>query len=252
MDKKLAIFQKRTIKKQCEKTTYRYSLYYPKYNTDDVRDARWDVQRYSNDYNPFVYFKGYDPIDNRINKIIYSQIQNAQNTPSENIANEYGNLIDHPNWGILGAYVKPNLFNNRGHYIVYKGIPYDDVKVHELTHASHPDQQVYYIEEEIFNGKTPNVVPIHSEKSIRNASEIYGALQQYRYKYNLKPDQIIDKKYLDTHRDTFKGTYLENLKDEELLRLFNEVAQNTSIPFQNNDETYLASKGGHINYLNLF
>lgn len=220
--------RKNILKKNAEATTWGYEKYYAKDTSKPVGKMGWDSKYYSNIWNPITYLEGSNPTDNRVNKIIYSQVENAMNVPKVNVGNEY-----HPYGGEMGVYVDPDNWDNSGHYVAFNGTPYNKVKVHEFTHASHPEQQERYINEVIFNKNTPNVVYGHNNSSIDNARELYGALQEFRYKNKLKPNQVINQKYINSHRKLFKGTYLENISDKNKIRLFNEVAQYE--PNKNND-----------------
>ena len=220
--------RKNILKKNAEATTWGYEKYYAKDTSKPVGKMGWDSKYYSNIWNPITYLEGSNPTDNRVNKIIYSQVENAMNVPKVNVGNEY-----HPYGGEMGVYVDPDNWDNSGHYVAFNGTPYNEVKVHEFTHASHPEQQERYINEVIFNKNTPNVVDGHNNSSIDNARELYGALQEFRYKNKLKPNQVINQKYINSHRKLFKGTYLENISDKNKIRLFNEVAQYE--PNKNND-----------------
>ena len=220
--------RKNILKKNAEATTWGYEKYYAKDTSKPVGKMGWDSKYYSNIWNPITYLEGSNPTDNRVNKIIYSQVENAMNVPKVNVGNEH-----HPYGGEMGVYVDPDNWDNSGHYVAFNGTPYNEVKVHEFTHASHPEQQERYINEVIFNKNTPNVVNGHNNSSIDNARELYGALQEFRYKNKLKPNQVINQKYINSHRKLFKGTYLENISDKNKIRLFNEVAQYE--PNKNND-----------------
>lgn len=212
--------RKNILKKNAEATTLGYEKYYAKDTSKPVGKMGWDSKYYSNIWNPITYLEGSNPTDNRVNKIIYSQVENAMNVPKVNVGNEY-----HPYGGEMGVYVDPDNWDNSGHYVAFNGTPRNEVKVHEFTHASHPEQQERYINEVIFNKNTPNVVDGHNNSSIDNARELYGALQEFRYKNKLKPNQVINQKYINSHRKLFKGTYLENISDKNKIRMFNEVAQ---------------------------
>ena len=61
---------------------------------------------------------------------------------------------------------------------------------------------------------------------LKKPSEVYARMNAFRFKYNLSPDQIIDQKFLDSHRKELQDEDLEIFDDNTLIRLFNEVAQN--------------------------
>lgn len=95
-----------------------------------------------------------------------------------------------------------------------------------MARSSGGEEVIIYISREvIFNKNTPNVVDGHNNSSIDNARELYGALQEFRYKNKLKSNYVINQKYIKSHRKLFKGTYLEKISDKDKIRLFNEVAQ---------------------------
>ena len=196
-------------------------VYTPINNTGDVRNSRFDMDYNSTIYNPLYFLLGENPRIKQAEKIISREMQNIRNVPVTNVGDEY-----HPTSGVLGAYVEPSIWDNSGNYIAYLGTPTDDVKIHEFTHASQPKPQEYYIEDIIFKNKDiPNSVP--GKTKANKSKEIYGALQQVRYKSGLLPNTIIDKKWLQENKKYIKNTYLENLSENDLLRLFNEVAQNS-------------------------
>lgn len=216
--------RKDILRKNAEATTWGYTKYSPKRNEGDVREAGWHGISYENPWNLMTYLKGSTPTENRVNKIIYSQIENADDTPKQEVG--YGSSNS---YNMRGIYVEPNYWNNTGNYIAFAGQNVNpETKIHEFTHASHPVQQEQYIDKIIFKGKTPDVVPGKKQSSRDNAKELYGALQEFRYKNNLKPEQIIDQKYINSNRELFKDNYLENIPDEYKIKLFNDVAQNDS------------------------
>jgi hypothetical protein len=219
-------------------TTWNYSKYYPKNNIGDVREAGWNRDDYYNTPNPFVYFKGYTPEQNRVNKLVYAQIENAANTPKTEIGRGSSYMYD-----TKGAYVEADPWNNKGsHFVVFAGQNVDPaVKIHEFTHASHPTQQEDYIRKVIFKDRDiPQVTGYQTGDNKYNAKELYGALQEFRYKNKLNPKQKITLKWVKEHKDLFKGNYLNNISDEDKVRLFNEVAQNNT---QDNTSNYAANGG---------
>lgn len=228
------------LEKNADAVGYGYSKYTPKNTTGDVREAGWNVERYGNPWNPFTYFNNSTPSRNRVNKLIYSQIENAENTPKTSVG--HGLSSD---YNMRGVYVQPDYWDNGGNYIAFAGIPDSGVKIHELTHASHPQQQEYYILDNIFNGKVPQVVPNHKRSDLDNAKELYGALQQFRYENKLDPKYKVTQEWINKNRDLFNGTYLENIKDSDKLKLFNDVAQNNI----NTKRLYYADNGKSINPL---
>ena len=146
-----------------------------------------------------------------------SQLYNIDNFATINVGDYYK-----PNYGKLGVYVNPNPWNNTGHYIAYKGIPLDAVRVHELTHASHPDQQIDYITNVIYKDRDIPVNKSGRQTNRDKAKEVYSAIQQYRFENGLKPEDIIDKTYIENNKNKIKSTpYLENINEDDLINIFN-------------------------------
>lgn len=231
------------LEKNADAVGYGYSKYTPKNTTGDVRDAGWNVKMYDNLWNPFAYFNDSTPTRNRINKIIYSQIENAQNVPKTSVG---AGVSD--DYNMRGIYVEPDYWDNSGNYVAFAGVPDPDVIVHELTHASHPEQQERYILNNIFDGRVPQVVTLKRNTDLQNAKELYGALQQFRYKNKLDPKYKVTQEWINKNRNLFKGTYLENIKDQDKLKLFNDVAQNNI----NTKRLYYADKGKSIKPLHKY
>ena len=236
------LFARRDILKKNASATnsWDYSKYEPKRNTGDVRNAGWNGQRYDNWLHPFSYLKGVRPSTNMTNKLIYSQVENAANTPKTEIGTGNSAAYD-----MKGAYIEPNQWNNTGNFIVFAGQDIaPEVKIHEFTHASHPEPQENYISDIIFKGRDiPQVTGYQSGDRYYNAKELYGALQEFRYKNNLNPKQKIDLKWIKEHKDLFKYNYLDKISDEDKVRLFNEVAQSSDT----NSIVNYAANGGKLN-----
>lgn len=235
--------RRNVLEKNADAVGYGYSKYTPKNTTGDVRDAGWNVKMYDNLWNPFAYFNDSTPTRNRINKIIYSQIENAQNVPKTSVG---AGVSD--DYNMRGVYVEPDYWDNSGNYVAFAGVPDPDVIVHELTHASHPEQQERYILNNIFDGRVPQVVPLKRNTDLQNAKELYGALQQFRYKNKLDPKYKVTQEWINKNRNLFKGTYLENIKDQDKLKLFNDAAQNNI----NTKRLYYADKGKSIKPLHKY
>ena len=216
--------RKDILEKNAEATTWNYSKYYPRRNDEDVRKSGWQRYDYINSWNPLSYMNGYTPTENRLNKLIYSQVENAINTPKTIIGE--GTSSRH---SLKGVYVEPNSWNNSGNYIAYAGQPTSDVEIHELTHSSHPIQQERYIESVIYKGRDIPHVTSSAKTNKDKAKELYAGLQEFRYNNKLKPSTKITKDWINKNKELFKGTYLENISDDDKIRLFNEVAQNNEI-----------------------
>lgn len=183
----------------------------------DIREDGWRVNRIENIYNPLEYFKGNDPNRIRTNKIFYGLINNAASAPQYIIYPDTKNS----EYDTRGMYVEPNSWNNTGHYIVYPGTPNNGTNIHERTHAMNPKHQEYVIKKFIEDNDNN-----YNDKYLDKPEEIYGRLMQYRYNNKLSPTKIIDKKYLNTHKEELEKLNLRRYDDDFLLKLFNEVAEN--------------------------
>lgn len=117
-------------------------------------------------------------------------------------------------------YVAPNRWNNTGHYIAYAGIPDNGVNIHERTHAMNAAPQERLIQNKIDSSK-------HKDKYLDDSKEIYARLMQYRFNNKLSPGFVVTKQYLQKNRDKLKALNLDRYSDDELLFLFNEIAENT-------------------------
>lgn len=185
---------------------------------DDIIKGRYDVKQV--DDSMFKDFgrllMGYSPERIRVNEEFYRQLNNSATAP-EITLNEYDSKY-------AGVYVKPNSWNNTGHYIAYvKNTTLSD-KVHERTHASHADPQKDAISKIInYDKKTLK----GHDKYLKDPSEIYSRLMEYRHNNKLKPSQVIDLDYLNAHREQLKLHRLNMFTDDELLNMFNNVAENT-------------------------
>lgn len=189
----------------------------------DIRDDGWDWKRIDLTRNPLEYVRGNNPERISVNKAYYSQINSAASAPQ---------IILQPDkqasdFSTRGAYVVPNNWNNTGHYIAYPGVPSNDIKVHERTHAMNADPQEKSIRKVIDSKNSINDNK-YNDKYLDNEKEIYARLNQYRIKNNLKPTDIIDKEYLNTHKKELEDLQLDRYDEDVLLYLFNEIAQNTN------------------------
>lgn len=183
----------------------------------DIRDDGWRVNRIENTYNPIEFLKGNDPNRIRTNKIFYSLINNAASAPQHII---YPNTKS-SDYDTRGAYVKPDSFNNTGHYIAYPGTPNNGTNIHERTHAMNAKHQEHYIRKLVKDDNNK-----YNDEYLDKPEEIYGRLMQYRYNNKLSPTKIITKKYLNAHKEELEELNLRRYDDEFLLKLFNDVAEN--------------------------
>jgi hypothetical protein len=232
--------RKNQLKENAKSTSFAYRNYKSLNNKGDIRDNSYDVTYENNLLNPLYFLLGKNPNDIRTENIIKSQLYNIDNVATVNVGDYYK-----PNYGKLGVYVNPNPWNNTGHYIAYKGIPLDGIRVHELTHASHPDQQIDYITNIIYKDRDIPVNKSGRQTKRDKAKEVYSAIQQYRFENGLKPEDVIDKIYIENNKDKIKSTpYLENINEDDLINIFNNVAKNDK---NKNNDVFYAKNGGQIN-----
>lgn len=205
-----------------------YSLASPSFFTKpedkkrgDIRKDGWDREYIINDWSFLPLLKGASPDRVWLNKEFYRQLNNAATAP-ETVITSYGNT--------QGAYVTPSTWDNTGHYIVYShkvnGPDGKTLRIHERTHASNAMPQEFKISEITNWGE--NRDKYHGyEYYLRDPGETYSRLMEYRHDNKLKPSQIIDLDYLNAHREQLKLYRLNMFTDDELLNMFNNVAENT-------------------------
>ena len=209
----------------------------------DIRDTKFEREKVNAMYNPIDYLRGYDPNRTKLNKILYTEIENAGSAPEINVPDNYGNMPIEPSYGTLGLYTEPNNWDGTGHYIAYLGYPSKTTKIHERTHAMNASPQ---------HDAISKIITKSEDEYLDNPKEIYARLMQYRYNNELKPTDIIDKNYLNKNREKLKKLELDRYKDEELIRLFNEVAQNDMNKNNLDAIRFYGKNGGtiHINPAN--
>lgn len=186
----------------------------------------------------FKLIKGMSPERRKINGVFYNQINRAASATIDKF-----NTISNPNY--LGE------FDEDGKLIRYdtKNKKFNNgVRVHERTHASDAYPQYKAIEDILKTGKVnfPNSEFIDDEVKHYHTdpNEIYSRIMQYRYNNKLKPNQIIDKKYINSHRKQLKDLDLNIFDDNTLSRFFNEVADNGKR--DNINSTYMARFGTYF------
>lgn len=186
----------------------------------------------------FKLIKGMSPERRKINGVFYNQINRAANATIDEF-----NTISNPNY--LGE------FDEDGKLIRYniKNKKFNNgVRVHERTHASDAYPQYKAIEDILKKGKVnfPNSEFIDDEAKHYHTdpNEIYSRIMQYRYNNKLKPNQVVDKKYINSHRKQLKDLDLNIFDDSTLSKFFNEVADNGK---RNNiNSTYMARFGTYF------
>lgn len=187
----------------------------------------------------FKLIKGMSPERRKINGVFYNQINRAANATIDEF-----NTISNPNY--LGE------FDEDGKLIRYniKNKKFNNgVRVHERTHASDAYPQYKAIEDILKKGKVnfPNSEFIDDEVKHYHTdpNEIYSRIMQYRYNNKLKPNQVVDKKYINSHRKQLKDLDLNIFDDSTLSKFFNEVADNGKR--NNTNSTYIARFGTYFN-----
>lgn len=187
----------------------------------------------------FKLIKGMSPERRKINGVFYNQINRAANATIDEF-----NTISNPNY--LGE------FDEDGKLIRYniKNKKFNNgVRVHERTHASDAYPQYKAIEDILKKGKVnfPNSEFIDDEVKHYHTdpNEIYSRIMQYRYNNKLKPNQVVDKKYINSHRKQLKDLDLNIFDDITLSKFFNEVADNGKR--NNTNSTYIARFGTYFN-----
>lgn len=187
----------------------------------------------------FKLIKGMSPERRKINGVFYNQINRAANATIDEF-----NTISNPNY--LGE------FDEDGKLIRYniKNKKFNNgVRVHERTHASDAYPQYKTIEDILKKGKVnfPNSEFIDDEAKHYHTdpNEIYSRIMQYRYNNKLKPNQVVDKKYINSHRKQLKDLDLNIFDDSTLSKFFNEVADNGKR--NNTNSTYIARFGTYFN-----
>ena len=187
----------------------------------------------------FKLIKGMSPERRKINGVFYNQINRAANATIDEF-----NTISNPNY--LGE------FDEDGKLIRYniKNKKFNNgVRVHERTHASDAYPQYKAIEDILKKGKVnfPNSEFIDDEAKHYHTdpNEIYSRIMQYRYNNKLKPNQVVDKKYINSHRKQLKDLDLNIFDDNTLSKFFNEVADNGKR--NNTNSTYIARFGTYFN-----
>ena len=186
----------------------------------------------------FKLIKGMSPERRKINGVFYNQINRAASATIDKFNN-----VSNPNY--LGE------FDEDGKLIRYdtKNKKFNNgVRVHERTHASDAYPQYKAIEDILKTGKVnfPNSEFIDDEVKHYHTdpNEIYSRIMQYRYNNKLKPNQIIDKKYINSHRKQLKDLDLNIFDDNTLSKFFNEVADNGKR--DNINSTYMARFGTYF------
>lgn len=186
------------------------AAYQPNYIGKSVKNDLGSI--FPRDWNLAGIFKGIGRDRLYTNKLYYAQLNNAASASETKIR----------------SFANSGEYNIDKHTVAYNpDTPWYDssTRVHERTHAMRPFPQENTIAKIISTDRHNNsaVYPSHLQY-LKKPSEIYARLNAFRFKYKLKPNQIIDQNFLNSHRDELRKEDLEIFDDNTLIRLFNEVA----------------------------
>lgn len=209
-----------------------------------------NARRYKEYYiNPYSF----DPVNSQWSSINMQDLQNPDLRGITNGQDEYIMYNMLPEQTYSTGYVK-NYGNNF--------TPIDSLKAHEVTHALFPFgpyapqvQAVDKIMHDKYNEKWLNDPQYKEEYGgdayVDDPNEITARLYSTRKEAGLDPTHIVGKSDLNNMRNSNnvsgynKDELLNRYDDDTLLRLFNEVAQNST---DNNMINYAANGGSiHIN-----
>ena len=184
----------------------------------NISDAGWkdgsNNRSYLSNFSLAPLLKGMSPNRVWVNKEYYRQLNNAASAPEAFI----------PQFsGTSGAYIPGDHKIEYDPFLEEKQLR--SIKMHERTHSSNPRPQEYKIRKitkwsENEKGYGPGM------RYFKDPREIYARLMQYRHDNGLQPTDVITKEYLENHRQQLKDNWFHIFTDEELLDIFNNVAEN--------------------------
>lgn len=142
-------------------------------------------------------------------------------------------------------FIKQAKISGSGTY-VYQ--PYRSLLDDAITQEQ-PSQIVRYLTKATSNDLELNKIQEILQIPKNTANSKYGLLMRFRYLNKLNPKQEVSIENINRWRQNgkFKGSGLDQYSDDQLYRLFNEVAYND---FGNSQYANYAKSGGKINYLN--
>lgn len=169
-----------------------------------------------------------------VNKNFYSQIENAAS------AKLYKHTLGDWDGGLAYGYYKPSNHSVHIRPFVFEEEKTQNPDVHEYTHAMHATPQLSAIDNILKTAKINKdwAKEYQDNQNILNylldSNEIYSRMMDFRYTTKMSPNQIVDQKFLNQHRQQIKDFDLDMFEDKDLMRIFNEVA------YQPNEEsTYI-------------
>lgn len=172
-------------------------------------------------YGYLNYIRGYSPERLYTNGAFYTEVENAAGAKNSNT--RFG--------GTEGGY------NRKTREISINNNNDMGTRIHERTHAMNAKPQEekvrQLLKENTFkfkpNPKTGGYdVRMAKQGYYYDPSEVYSRMNEFRYNQKLKPEQIIDKEYLNSNRKALREHSLDIIDDDTLIKLLNEVAINTN------------------------
>lgn len=161
---------------------------------------------------------GNDDINRQLNDLSNTKEYDSWNMPDMTSGRHFDNEI-HYNRGRVNQTIRD-----------HTGESDEDIKVHERTHALNPMAQEAAVDNILneWNGD-PNNKPIGRQNYYGNEKEIYAFLMQNRHSLGLDPSYKVSSDDIRNWRNSKKIVGgLSTLPDQVLLRLFNEVAYNST------------------------
>lgn len=143
------------------------------------------------------------------------------------------------------------------HNIIYMGKPTAETITHEKAHSIIPNVQEAYIKDVIFKDKdikfTPWYAKHYTTKDDR-ASELYSGKMVYSFIEGLDPNQEVTMDYIKNvmrpkiNKESNSYYMFKWVTDEDLYRIFNEVADNRNTNVDDKTKTFYAKNGGRVKY----
>lgn len=202
------------------------------YNSPNVEGTTDEQQFFTEWYN--------NPIT--INKYDKYNIPNSMSVNYDVIDNNINKLNIKPSPDIPNLYV-----SNKGNYDPYAHTIWGmkNSRAHEVSHGT---RIAYFpISQSIIQSVLKNETHTQDpDNYYTDPDEIYARINSLRYKYNLKPGQVVTKEFLDNQNWQQELDDLKNhFTEKGILNLFNELAQNnTKTP----SDLQYAQQGGMKKY----
>lgn len=190
-------------------------------------------------------------------KIAKEQINHAKQVPVYDlrIDGQYQKAVDKSyaiddflkmKYGTQGAYYPPtykNNFKDEEIFIAPDEAMWDvSAPLHEFIHAATNNYQIQQSEiDKIFGGYSKDTGRKYNDKYLDDSNEVYSRLMQFRYDNKLNPNKKVSKQDLNYWRSKHVNgrDLLNRYPDDILLKLFNNVANNTT----KNNSLFFAQDG---------